>query len=153
MSKTPFANICIFMIFIISGLKLNTSSIKQALKYWPVRLVYPIHLQYFLLGLFFILFLTPFAGYIVLKIPIKTKELTVGTAIMCCCPTVLASAAILADQVQFTILCDSSAVVILRQLFFSQFLAICQVYLQVPLQLPFYLQAAVWKSTLIFSAY
>ena len=51
------------------------------------------------MGLFFILFVTPFAGYIVLQVPIHTKELTVGTAVMCCCPTVLASAAILADQV------------------------------------------------------
>lgn len=51
------------------------------------------------MGLVFILLITPFTGFIVLKIPLKTKELTVGTAIMCCCPTVLASAAILADQV------------------------------------------------------
>lgn len=53
------------------------------------------------MGLVFILLITPFTGFIVLKIPIKTKELTVGTAVMCCCPTVLASAAILADQVLF----------------------------------------------------
>lgn len=38
-------------------------------------------------------------GYLVLLIPLKTREMTVGIAVMCCCPTVLASAAILADQV------------------------------------------------------
>lgn len=42
MSKTPFANICIFMIFIISGLKLDTSSVKQAMKYWHVNCIPPL---------------------------------------------------------------------------------------------------------------
>lgn len=37
MSKTPFSNFCVFMIFIISGIKLDTSSVKTALHYWPVR--------------------------------------------------------------------------------------------------------------------
>ncbi|KAM7457494.1 hypothetical protein BLSTO_01751 [Blastocystis sp. subtype 1] len=88
MSKTPFSNFCVFMIFIISGIKLDTSSVKTALHYWP----------YFLMGLAIILLVTPFMGYLVLLIPLKTREMTVGIAVMCCCPTVLASAAILADQ-------------------------------------------------------
>ena len=51
------------------------------------------------MGLAIILLVTPLAGYVVLLIPLSTKEMTVGIAVMCCCPTVLASAAILADQV------------------------------------------------------
>lgn len=51
------------------------------------------------MGLAIILLVTPFAGFAVLAIPISTKEMTIGIAVMCCCPTVLASAAILADQV------------------------------------------------------
>ena len=38
-------------------------------------------------------------GYAVLLIPIKPTELMIGIAVMCCVPTVLASSAILADQV------------------------------------------------------
>ena len=51
------------------------------------------------MGLAIILLVTPFMGYLVLLIPLKTRDMTVGIAVMCCCPPVLASAAILADQV------------------------------------------------------
>ena len=44
------------------------------------------------------LFVTPFIGYFVLKVPLHPTELTIGIAIMSCAPTVLASAAILAEQ-------------------------------------------------------
>lgn len=43
--------------------------------------------------------ITPLIGYLVLLIPLNPSELKIGIAVMCCAPTVLASSAILADQV------------------------------------------------------
>ncbi|KNB44142.1 putative sodium metabolite cotransporter chloroplastic [Blastocystis sp. subtype 4] len=88
LSDTIFTKFCVFMIFIISGLRLDISSVKEAMKYW-------IH---FIAGVIFILIVTPVAGYFVLKIPLEPEELKIGIAVMCCAPTVLASSAILADQ-------------------------------------------------------
>ena len=45
--------------------------------------------------------ITPLIGYLVLLIPLNPSELKIGIAVMCCAPTVLASSAILADQVCF----------------------------------------------------
>ena len=50
-------------------------------------------------GCVFILLVYPFFGYLVLLIPVTPRELMIGIASMCCSPTVLASSAILADQV------------------------------------------------------
>ena len=36
MAKTIFSKVCVFCIFIISGLKLDISSVKSALQFWPV---------------------------------------------------------------------------------------------------------------------
>lgn len=36
LSSTPFTQMCVFMIFIISGLRLDVSAVKEALKYWVV---------------------------------------------------------------------------------------------------------------------
>lgn len=36
LSTTPFTQVCVFMIFIISGLRLDVSAVKEALKYWVV---------------------------------------------------------------------------------------------------------------------
>lgn len=36
LSKTIFTKVCVFLIFLISGLKLDTSSVKDAIHYWPV---------------------------------------------------------------------------------------------------------------------
>ncbi|KAK8796848.1 hypothetical protein WA538_000076 [Blastocystis sp. DL] len=88
LSKTYFTQFCVFMIFIISGVRLDISSVKEAMKYWV----------HFIIGVVFVLFVTPFIGYFVLKVPLHPTELTIGIAIMCCAPTVLASAAILAEQ-------------------------------------------------------
>ena len=41
----------------------------------------------------------PFVGYLVLLIPVTPRELVIGLSVMCCSPTVLASSAILAEQV------------------------------------------------------
>ena len=45
------------------------------------------------------MFFTPVVGYLVLLIPLQPSELKIGIAVMCAAPTVLASSAILADQV------------------------------------------------------
>lgn len=36
LAKTYFSKFCVFCIFIISGLKLDISSVKKALQFWPV---------------------------------------------------------------------------------------------------------------------
>ena len=89
LSQTIFTQVCVFIIFLISGLKLDTSSVKDAVHYWP----------YFLFGILFILIVYPFVGYLVLLIPVTPRELVIGLSVMCCSPTVLASSAILAEQV------------------------------------------------------
>lgn len=38
LAKTIFSKVCVFCIFLISGLKLDVSSVKNAMKYWPVLL-------------------------------------------------------------------------------------------------------------------
>ena len=54
-------------------------------------------------------------GYAVLLIPIKPTELMIGIAVMCCVPTVLASSAILADQVnRLLIILNCRVVVVLH---------------------------------------
>ena len=53
------------------------------------------------MGVVFIFCFTPLIGYLVLLLPIDPAELKIGIAVMCCAPTVLASSAILADQVHF----------------------------------------------------
>lgn len=47
------------------------------------------------------MFCTPLVGYLVLLLPLEPSELKIGIAIMCSVPTVLASSAVLADQVRF----------------------------------------------------
>ena len=54
----------------------------------------------------FILLIYPFFGYLVLLIPVQPRELMIGIASMCCSPTVLASSAILADQVLVVLASD-----------------------------------------------
>lgn len=44
LSSTPFTQMCVFMIFIISGLRLDVSAVKEALKYWVVGSV-SVHLS------------------------------------------------------------------------------------------------------------
>lgn len=57
---------------------------------------------------------TPIIGFFVLKVPLEPDELKIGIAVMCCAPTVLASSAILADQVcVFLLDLDISVVVVL----------------------------------------
>ena len=63
---------------------------------------------------------TPVAGYFVLKIPLEPEELKIGIAVMCCAPTVLASSAILADQVVLSLCVNSSVEVVSLLLYCCQ---------------------------------
>ena len=43
LSETIFTKFCVFMIFIISGLRLDISSVKEAMKYWAVGVLLLVH--------------------------------------------------------------------------------------------------------------
>ncbi|KAK8791955.1 hypothetical protein WA158_005332 [Blastocystis sp. Blastoise] len=88
MAKTQLSNVCIFLIFIISGLKLNGDQIKKAIHAWPAALS----------GVIYILFLTPIIGFGILQIPLTPTELITGLACVTCAPTTMASGAILTEQ-------------------------------------------------------
>lgn len=68
-------NTCI--IFILSGISLNSSEIKRALQAWE-GCIY---------AFIVILFITPLIGFIVINIPFSPEEFALGFAVFCCTPT------------------------------------------------------------------
>eukprot|EP00755_Sulcionema_specki_P007850 Sspe_Gene.39339::Locus_18978_Transcript_2_3_Confidence_0.400_Length_1452::g.39339::m.39339/K14347/SLC10A7, P7; solute carrier family 10 (sodium/bile acid cotransporter), member 7 len=78
----------VILIFLISGLRLNTKEVKAAIKA-PTALI---------TALVLILILTPCVGFLPANIPITPKEFKFGIALFCCVPTTLTSGAALVAQ-------------------------------------------------------
>jgi sodium/bile acid cotransporter 7 len=68
-------------IFIISGLGLRRGEALRALSAWGAILY----------GFTSILFITPLAALVVLRLPLGLPELAFGLAVFCCMPTTLSS--------------------------------------------------------------
>lgn len=68
-------------IFIISGLGLRRGEALRALSAWGAILY----------GFTSILFITPLAALVVLRLPLGSPELAFGLAVFCCMPTTLSS--------------------------------------------------------------
>lgn len=68
-------------IFIISGLGLRRGEALRALSAWGAILY----------GFASILFITPLAALVVLRLPLGSPELAFGLAVFCCMPTTLSS--------------------------------------------------------------
>lgn len=84
----PFGTIAVGCIFLLSGLKLNTKEICQAIKEWK-GIIY---------GIVGILFLTPAVSFVLVLIPYETQlfhDLIFGLAIFFIMPTTLSSGVIL----------------------------------------------------------
>lgn len=75
----------VMLIFLISGFRLKTDAMKQALRH-PLAL---------LLGWFVVLVWTPLVGFIVARLPLGPQEFAVGLTLFCCVPTTLTSGAAL----------------------------------------------------------
>jgi len=82
------SSLCVCVIFVISGLTLSTSDIKEAMSAWPAAL----------LGLLSILVITPLFGAVPLRIPFEPPEFQYGLAIFCMMPTTLSSGVALVTQ-------------------------------------------------------
>eukprot|EP00746_Dinoflagellata_sp_MGD_P009827 gnl/MRDRNA2_/MRDRNA2_120093_c0_seq1.p1 gnl/MRDRNA2_/MRDRNA2_120093_c0~~gnl/MRDRNA2_/MRDRNA2_120093_c0_seq1.p1 ORF type:complete len:375 (-),score=59.58 gnl/MRDRNA2_/MRDRNA2_120093_c0_seq1:424-1548(-) len=82
------SSVCVFCIFLLSGLGLKTDSIKAALVQWKAIL--------YAIGS--INFLTGMVAFIMLELPFDPEELSVGLAIFCAMPTTLSSGVTLVDQ-------------------------------------------------------
>ena len=65
------SNINVFVIFFLSGLKLQTDQIKKALTSWKAVLY----------GVFLILVVTPLSSFALVNLPFQTTELAFGLAI------------------------------------------------------------------------
>jgi sodium/bile acid cotransporter 7 len=75
----------VMLIFLISGFRLKTDAMKQALRH-PLAL---------LLGWFVVLVWTPLLGFAVARLPLGPPEFAVGLTLFCCVPTTLTSGAAL----------------------------------------------------------
>ena len=82
------SNLNVFTIFLLSGLKLQTKDVKQALKAWKAVLY----------GISIILFLTPLTSFGLVNLPFQTSELAYGLAIFFLGPTTISSGVILTGQ-------------------------------------------------------
>jgi hypothetical protein len=80
------------------GLQMQRGQAAEALKYGDM----------FLMGLVFILAVTPVVGRLVLAVPIAPQEFGIGLAVFCCMPTSL-SANIALSGVRPMTLCDVDA--------------------------------------------
>lgn len=80
--------ICIGAIFFISGLGLKTADIRHAVSEW----------RGMLLGVVFILGITPLAALVVLELPLEPREFMLGLAVFACMPTTLSSGVLLTRQ-------------------------------------------------------
>ena len=82
------SNINVFLIFLISGLKLKTNDIKKAFESWKSVLY----------GSAIILVLTPLLSFGLINIPFQTPELAYGLAVFFLGPTTISSGVILTGQ-------------------------------------------------------
>jgi len=82
------SNINVFVIFFLSGLKLQTDQIKRALTSWKAVLY----------GIFLILVVTPLSSLALVNLPFQTTELAFGLAIFFLGPTTISSGVILTGQ-------------------------------------------------------
>ena len=89
LSDTVFGNVCVALIFVITGIKLATSELKSALKAWPASV----------LGVVIILLLTPLlAPAIIVHLPFSPSELTLGLSLFVLLPTTVSSGLIMVTQ-------------------------------------------------------
>lgn len=82
------SNVNVFLIFFLSGLKLQTKDVVKALKSWRAVLY----------GCFLILFITPLVSFGLVYLPFRTRELSFGLAVFFLCPTTISSGVILTGQ-------------------------------------------------------
>eukprot|EP00499_Haloplacidia_sp_CaronLabIsolate_P013940 CAMPEP_0196795882 /NCGR_PEP_ID=MMETSP1104-20130614/36755_1 /TAXON_ID=33652 /ORGANISM="Cafeteria sp., Strain Caron Lab Isolate" /LENGTH=125 /DNA_ID=CAMNT_0042166279 /DNA_START=117 /DNA_END=490 /DNA_ORIENTATION=+ len=82
------SSVCISVIFLLSGLKLKTADITNALRAYKA----------FILGIVTILGLTPLTGFGLIKVSLSSDEFAFGAAIFVCMPTTLTSGVILTGQ-------------------------------------------------------
>ena len=81
-------SLCMFAIFIISGLTLKTDDIKAAIRAWKATLY----------GVIAILFITPSLALVPGMLPFLSTEFQVGFLIFCCMPTTINSGVALAQS-------------------------------------------------------
>ena len=82
------SNVNVFLIFFLSGLKLQTKAVIQALKTWKAVLY----------GVAMIMILTPLVSFGLVNLPFQTRELSFGLAIFFLGPTTISSGVILTGQ-------------------------------------------------------
>ncbi|CAN6452503.1 unnamed protein product [Victoria cruziana] len=87
--KYSLSKFSTFGIFLISGLMLRDAEIAAAKEAWPAGLF----------GVVSILFFTPLASQLVLKLQLTPQEFVTGLAIFCCMPTTLSSGVALTQLV------------------------------------------------------
>ncbi|KAK9820543.1 hypothetical protein WJX72_011453 [[Myrmecia] bisecta] len=76
-------------IFIISGLSLKQGEARDAISAWPAVLY----------GVVSILFITPLAALLAMRLPLQPPALAFGLAVFCCMPTTLSSGVALTQAV------------------------------------------------------
>jgi len=81
-------SLCMFLIFIISGLTLKTDDIKAAIRAWKATLY----------GVIAILFITPLLALVPNQLPFLSKEFQVGFLLFCTMPTTINSGVALAQS-------------------------------------------------------
>eukprot|EP00946_MAST-07B_sp_MAST-7B-sp1_P005342 g5342.t1 len=82
------SNLNVFLIFFISGLKLQTKAVINALKTWKAVLF----------GVVVIILITPLVSFGLVYLPFQTRELSFGLAIFFIGPTTISSGVILTGQ-------------------------------------------------------
>ncbi|CEM04029.1 unnamed protein product [Vitrella brassicaformis CCMP3155] len=84
------SRICVCIIFVLSGLKLQFAEVKEGLKCW----------QGALYGVFSIIVITPLAGFALVFVPLVPMELSLGLALFALMPMTLTSGVILTKQAE-----------------------------------------------------
>lgn len=87
-SKAPITTIGVCIVFFLSGLKLETKELKDAVREWRALVV----------GLVLILFATPLLAWPIVEIPFQTEEFPRGLSFFALMPTTISSGVILTSQ-------------------------------------------------------
>ena len=88
--KGLVSQLCVCVIFVLSGLKLQFAEVKEGLRCWPGA-VY---------GTVSILLLTPLAGFGLVFVPLEPPDLSLGLALFALMPMTLTSGVILTKQAE-----------------------------------------------------